>query len=191
MDLDRPHAGVPEAAMDEDFPIDGPLWQFALAFYGREGVANACLKLQDLVGVDVNVLIFSIYAARHHRCFLGSVQLAQADAAIQPWRSDVVVSLRAVRVRLRTGPSPAPNSSTEALRSQIKAAELLAEKIELAALFKWLKAQLLFPSSSIDLTQVIRTAVDFFIARKAVDMAMHGAEIDAAIKALVMAAELN
>ncbi len=177
--------------MDDDFSIDGPLWQFALTFYGREGVANACLKLQELVGVDVNVLIFSIYAATHHHCLLGPVQLAQADAVIQPWRSDVVVALRRVRVRLRTGPLPAPNSNTEALRSQIKAAELLAERIELAVLSKWLEAETPSTISLIDPADVLRTAVDFFISREAADASMHAAEIDSAIKVLALAARLK
>lgn len=177
--------------MDEELPIDGPLWQFALTFYGRDGVANACLKLQELVGADVNVLIFSIYAARHHHCLLGPVQLAQADAIVEPWRSDVVVALRRLRIRLRTGPSPAPNSNTEILRSQIKAAELLAERIELAVLSKWLDVEAPPTTSSIDLTYALRTAVDFFVSQRAADTSMHSAEIDSAIKVLVLAADLK
>jgi uncharacterized protein (TIGR02444 family) len=191
MNLNELCGDVPEAVMDDELPIDGPLWQFALTFYGRAGVANACLKLQELAGADVNVLIFSIYAAIHHRCQLGPVQFAQADAAVQPWRSDVVVALRRVRIRLRTGPSPAPNSSTETLRSQIKAAELLAERIELAVLAKWLEAEALSTTSSIELTHVLRTAIDFFISREAVDLSIRGAEIDSAIKVLAFAADLK
>lgn len=191
MDLNELRAGLLEAAMEEEFLIDGPLWQFALTFYGREGVANACLKLQELADADVNILIFSIYAATHHHCLLGPVQLAQADAVVQPWRSDVVAALRRLRVRLRTGPSPAPNSNTEVLRSQIKAAELLAERIELAVLAKWLDMEAPSTTSSIDLAHVLRTAVDFFISRGAADMSMHGAEIDSAIKVLALAADLK
>ncbi|HEY0220176.1 MAG TPA: TIGR02444 family protein [Afipia sp.] len=191
VDLNEFHAGIPEAAMDEEFPINGPLWQFALAFYGREGVPNACLKLQALVGVDVNILIFFIYAAIHRHYLLAPVQLAQADAAIQSWRSDVVVALRRIRIRLRTGPLPAPNFDTEVLRSQIKAAELFAERIELAILSKWLDAELRSTTSPIDLAHGLRTAVDFFISRGATDMSMHDAEIDSAIKALALAADLK
>lgn len=177
--------------MDENFPIDGPLWQFSLAFYGREGVANACLTLQKLVGADINVLIFSVYAATHHHCLLGPAQLAHADAVVQPWRSDVVVALRRVRVRLRTGPSPAPNFSTEMLRSQIKAAELLAEKIELAVLSKWLEVTAPSTTSAVDPAHALRAAVDFFALRQAVDMSLHDAEIDSALEALILAAKLK
>src|SRR5262249_36532135 len=42
--------------------------------------------------------------------------------------------LRALRRRMRTGPDPAPSAASESLRRQIKAAEIGAEQIELAAL---------------------------------------------------------
>lgn len=177
--------------MEEELSIDGPLWQFALAFYGREGVADACLKLQELVGADVNILIFSIYAATCHRYLLGPAQFERVDSLVQPWRSEVVVALRRIRVRLRTGPLPAPNFGTETLRSQIKTAEILAERIELAMLSQWLEAEVPLTTSSIDLAQILKTAIDFFISRGAADMSMQGAEIDSAIKILVLAADQN
>lgn len=177
-------------AMDEDFSIDGPLWQFALAFYGREGVAAACLKLQELAGADVNILIFSIYAAAQRRCVLEAAHFAKIDAVMRPWRSDVVVALRRVRVRLRTGPSPAPSPKTEVLRDQIKAAELHAERIELAVLSRWLESEKIATSSSIDLARVLRTAVDFFTSPET-DTSLHDSEIEAAIGALVFAADVK
>jgi uncharacterized protein (TIGR02444 family) len=173
--------------MDEDFSIDGPLWQFALAFYGREGVATACLKLQELAGADVNILIFSIYAATHRHCLLETADLSKVDAIVRPWRSDVVMALRRIRIRLRTGPSPAPNPETEVLRNQIKAAELHAERIELAVLSQWLESEKLATNPSIDLAYALRTAVDFFASRE-IDASMHDAEIKAAIRVLVLAA---
>ncbi len=33
-----------------------PFWNFSLEVYGGEGVARACLELQDRRGVDVNLL---------------------------------------------------------------------------------------------------------------------------------------
>lgn len=176
--------------MDDDFPIDGPVWEFALAFYRREGVAAACLKLQEVTGADVNILILSLYAAIQHHCLLETAHLAKVDAIVRPWRSDVVVALRSIRVRLRTGPSPAPNSRTEALRNQIKAAELQAECIELAMLSRWFESEKPAMASSIDIAHVLRTAVDFFASSK-VDASRPDAEIEAAIAVLVLAADLK
>ena len=33
--------------------LDGPHWTFALRLYGQTGAAEACVLLQDRLGVDV------------------------------------------------------------------------------------------------------------------------------------------
>ena len=43
---------------------DVPFWSFSTEFYGRTGVAPACLVLQDRFGCDVNLLLFALWAAR-------------------------------------------------------------------------------------------------------------------------------
>jgi uncharacterized protein (TIGR02444 family) len=41
--------------------MDGPHWRFSLAVYGRAGVPPACLKLQDNLGLDVNMLLLALF----------------------------------------------------------------------------------------------------------------------------------
>lgn len=118
--------------------LDGPHWTFALRLYGRPGVAEACLLLQDRLGVDVNVLLLSAYAAAERGIALDARDLHDMDGLVAPWRSDVVAALRQLRRRLKSGPAPAPREATESLRTQIKSAELHAEQIEQAALAGWL-----------------------------------------------------
>lgn len=120
---------------------DGPLWRFALAFYARPGVAESCLALQAELGLDVNLLLLALYAHRERGVALGPTALTAADAAVAPWHREIVRTLRAVRTRLKAGPAPAPSPLTEELRAGVKAAELKAEQIELAALGAWLDAQ--------------------------------------------------
>ena len=102
------------------------LWSFSLAVYAAPGVADACLTAQDEAGADVNLLLWAAWlAAQGHD--LTAAELAEAVAATQPWRDDVVRPLRALRRRLKSGPAPAPCPATESLRAQVKAAELEAE----------------------------------------------------------------
>lgn len=115
---------------------EGELWRFAVGLYGRPGVAPACLLLQDRLGVDVSVLLFSLFAL-HQGCPLGPEDIADADAAVRDWRADVVVPLRRVRTRLKSGPQPAPSPETDRLRQGVKGLELQAEQIELAMLANW------------------------------------------------------
>ena len=109
------------------------LWDFALRLYKAPGVADACLDLQERNGVDVPVLLFAAWLIQ------GSIALSPAKTQhiielVREWRDEVVAPLRTVRKRLKTGPRPAPDNQSEVLRDAVKAAELSAERIELAVL---------------------------------------------------------
>src|SRR5437764_2088468 len=121
--------------------LDNELWRFVGSFYAREGVSPACLALQDRLGVDVNILLFAIFAQVKRGFLLDTDDLASVDNLIRGWRSEIVQVLRRVRTRLKAGPAPAPSRATETLRNRIKAAELEAEQFELAVLANWLEQQ--------------------------------------------------
>jgi uncharacterized protein (TIGR02444 family) len=120
--------------------LEGAQWLFALGFYARPGVADALLQLQDRLGADVCLVLFALYAARELGTVLDAPELEHLDAAVAAWRAEVVLPLRAVRRRMRSGPEPAPSAASEPLRGQIKAAEICAEQIELAVLARCLPA---------------------------------------------------
>ncbi len=110
--------------------LEAESWAFALEVYARPRVADACLRLQAEAGVDVILLLFAAFAAVRHRVLLEPSDLMEMDRICSPWREQVVHPLRAFRVGLKSGPSPAPSQATERLRSKIKASELQAERIE-------------------------------------------------------------
>jgi uncharacterized protein (TIGR02444 family) len=124
-----------------DIELNNALWRFVLSFYGRDKIAAACLTLQDRLAVDVNVLLFAIFAHAEGRIALNEDDIATLDALIREWRTEVIQPLRRVRSRMKSGPGPAPSAVTERLRSRIKGAELEAEQIELAVLHNWLERQ--------------------------------------------------
>ncbi|WP_192499030.1 TIGR02444 family protein [Skermanella pratensis] len=110
------------------------LWRFALALYGRPGVSEHCLMLQDRHGCDVTVLLFAAWAGAARGIALSAQDLAAARAAVEAWHGEVVRPLRAVRRRLKQGPPPAPTGRTGELRARIQAIEIEAERIELEEL---------------------------------------------------------
>jgi uncharacterized protein (TIGR02444 family) len=110
--------------------LEAESWAFALALYARPGVAEACLTLQNEAGVDVMLLLATAFAAVKHRLLLTADEIRALDEACRLWREQIVWRLRAIRIELKTGPQPAPNSATEQFRSQVKALELTAEKLE-------------------------------------------------------------
>jgi uncharacterized protein (TIGR02444 family) len=116
-----------------DSPLEAELWSFAVALYGRPGVSESCLELQDVLGVDVVVLLTGLFAVTKGFSF-DEDAIASADALVRSWREDVVVPLRTVRRYLKTRPLTGLAEATERLRQDIKRAELEAERTEFAAL---------------------------------------------------------
>jgi len=114
--------------------VENPFWSFSCAVYAREGVADACLRLQDRFGLDVNILLFCCWAAREGAGALDAVALDRVVAQTAAWRDDVVRPLRAVRRTLKGGVSPMSPVPSEQLREAVKRLELEAERIQQAAL---------------------------------------------------------
>jgi uncharacterized protein (TIGR02444 family) len=94
-------------------------WDFSVGLYGRPGVEDACLTLQDGFGADVNVVLFCLW-----RGPLSGDALDEALAAARPVQEGWAAPLRRLRRALSR------DSEEAALRRAVKAAELEAERLE-------------------------------------------------------------
>ncbi|EWY38195.1 hypothetical protein N825_14910 [Skermanella stibiiresistens SB22] len=121
-------------ATDTGSGAEDGLWRFALDLYGRPGVGEACLSLQDRHGCDVTILLFAAWAGAERGVTLDEADLDTARSAVGAWHDEVVRPLRAIRRRLKQGPPPAPNERTGALRARLQAVEIESERIELEVL---------------------------------------------------------
>lgn len=106
-------------------PDDEALWRFSTAFYDRADVAEALIKLQDRAGFDVNLILFALWFGLSGRNRFTAAELAAADRAAGPIRSDLVEPLRALRRSLRSN----PDADIQRLREEIKRLEFAAERI--------------------------------------------------------------
>jgi uncharacterized protein (TIGR02444 family) len=109
-----------------------PFWEYSLRVYGKAGVPQACLVLQETCGVDVNVALFLLWHAAEGRA-LSAEDLARVDALVADWRRDVVVKLRDVRQALK--PLEA-SPDVAALRRQVKQVELESERLQQEMLYR-------------------------------------------------------
>ncbi len=114
--------------------VASPFWRFSLRIYGAQGVPAACLTLQDGSGVDVNVLLFGLFAASQGRQ-LGPRDMSAIIAAIEPWRLQAVVPLRGVRRFLKETPQGFEQQDIPALRQRVKMLELEAERLQQEVLY--------------------------------------------------------
>ncbi len=109
------------------------LWDWARQAYGRPGVEAACLALQDEHGQCVSLLLWALWAGRDGYG-PSSDAMGRAVTLATAWDRAVIGPLRAAR---RGAKAPVPGLDDEgrqALRDRIKADELRAERLLLAAL---------------------------------------------------------
>jgi uncharacterized protein (TIGR02444 family) len=112
---------------------DSAFWRFSLRFYALENVAPACIELQDKAGVDVNLMLFLLFLADDKRV-VTAADVARLDSKISSWRTEVVMPLRDLRRKLKTGVGEIAPERSEAFRNLIKRVELESERLEQARL---------------------------------------------------------
>ncbi|WP_181179249.1 TIGR02444 family protein [Mesorhizobium sp. B2-7-1] len=123
---------------EQSSPADAA-WAFLVDFYGRVGVSEACLVLQDEAGLDVVEMLMLVYADIALGKSLSNGEIAAMRAGMSSWRQDVVLPLRALRRTLKPAREDIADNAKEQLRAQIKKAELTAERLQVDFLARWLE----------------------------------------------------
>ena len=113
--------------------LEGPHWTFVLDFYGRPGVAQACLALQDRFGVDVIMLLFALFVFQRDGVAVGESEIKRLDGIVSSWRKEVVVPLREVRRSIKRAAGPESQISGPLLK-QVAEAAIASEQVSLALL---------------------------------------------------------
>lgn len=101
-----------------------PFWNWSLDNYGRPGVEEILLDLQDRHGLDVNLLLFACWTGATGRGRLTGGDWKRLIDGTADWRANIVESLRAVRRHLKGRDDM---SGAAAMREKVKALELEAE----------------------------------------------------------------
>lgn len=123
------------------------LWNWSLDVYGRPGVPEACLDLQDIHGQSTVLLLWAAWANPDPETLANGLQV------VVGWEETVVWPLRKVRRNLKIARPPFADTGREALREAVKAAELEAERLLLEAL-----ESLAGPAASGDVTGALTRA---------------------------------
>lgn len=103
------------------------LWDYAVARYGRSGVAESCLRLQDNAGADINMLLTAAWLAEQGRRWQRA-EVRGLIALCAGWREHCILPLRAVRRYLKE------QSETPSLYMQVQTLELETEMHQLQRL---------------------------------------------------------
>ncbi|MFT3813431.1 MAG: TIGR02444 family protein [Acidovorax sp.] len=110
-------------------------WKGITALYADPAVAQELIRRQDVEGLDVVLHLFAQWCAAQGRP-LNDAALADAAATVADWRAQVIAPLRGLRRSMKT--LAAAPALRDAVRSQVQAAELAAERAQVAMLCAWL-----------------------------------------------------
>jgi uncharacterized protein (TIGR02444 family) len=69
--------------------------------YAQDGVQNACLALQDIGSVDINVLLVSLYLTIESSAAPNPGDISGMDDCVASSRREIIHPLRGIRRSLR------------------------------------------------------------------------------------------
>jgi uncharacterized protein (TIGR02444 family) len=110
----------------KNFPSH-PFWDYSLRLYGRPGVEEACLVLQDEFDLDVNIVLFCLWAGTAGPGQLTAAELSECIARGGLWQREVVQRLRYIRRTLKQDALGATPELITVFRPRAQSLELAAE----------------------------------------------------------------
>jgi uncharacterized protein (TIGR02444 family) len=105
------------------------LWDWTLRAYGQAGAPEACLVLQDTYSQNTSLLLWAVWAEA-----ADSALLANAADVARRWEALALAPIREVRRALKPAFDGVDDSEREALREDVKAVELRAERVLMESL---------------------------------------------------------
>lgn len=124
--LSLPHLPV---SQEKKFPPH-PFWDYSLQLYGRPGVEEACLVLQDEFDLDVNIVLFCLWAGAEGPGQLTAAEIAECIARGGRWQREVVQRLRFIRRTLKQDEFGATPELVDIFRPRAQQLELAAEHVQ-------------------------------------------------------------
>jgi len=107
-----------------------PFWNYSLQLYAQPGVQDACLKLQDEHGLDVNLVLFCIWCGLDGPGQLTAAELNEAITRGGSWQAEVVERIRYIRRTLKQNTLGADQQLVDYFRPRVQALELDGEHVE-------------------------------------------------------------
>jgi len=115
--------------MSDSLP-NHPFWNYSLRLYAQPGVSDACLRLQDEHGLDVNLVLFCIWSGLAGPGKITPDELGAAIARAGSWQKNVVEPIRKIRRTLKQDSLGADKELVKYFRPRAQALELDGEHVE-------------------------------------------------------------
>lgn len=103
-------------------------WDYSVDYYGRDGVSNSLLSLQNRHDLDVNLVLLALWTGAEMGILLKKEHFAILDAKACEWRDNIIKPLRSSRQALKSFKSMNIGLADD-IYQKIKSAELDAEHV--------------------------------------------------------------
>ncbi|MAR79529.1 MAG: TIGR02444 family protein [Rhodospirillaceae bacterium] len=100
--------------------------KFSVEIYSNNKIENYCLDLQSKFDVDVNILLFAIWAAKEKNIIISLSDFENLHSATTDWQLKIVKKIRSMRMNLKK----INNQEFNEVYNELKKLEILAEFIE-------------------------------------------------------------
>ena len=154
------------AKPDQQDILADDFWRYSVRLYGRPGVGENCLRLQDEAGVDVNVMLFCYWMGFRAARSLSTEDVRGLLEATGDWREGAVKPIRCLRRKLKALTADTPGSGF--VYDAIKRCELAAERVKQRLLVGAAGAMELMNSQSSDAAQVALANIGTYFAAQGV-----------------------
>ena len=103
---------------------DAQFWQFSLSWYARPGVSQACIELQDKLGLNVNLMLLLCWCEQQN-LQLSAEQIERLGLSLKVWSEKYTQPLRQLRRQIAL-----EDHADESVKHAIFDAEMALEKSE-------------------------------------------------------------
>lgn len=104
-------------------------WDWSLSAYKTKGVANTLLQLQDDHGLNINLLLWCVWAGKFY-CELEDAAVLRITSDTAQWHEKITKPLRQTRQDIKILTIGIPPPEQDSLRRRIKTLELESERLE-------------------------------------------------------------
>lgn len=108
------------------------LWDYSLDTYAKNGVSRACLALQDYFDLDVNMVLYTLWAGKQGY-ELTAEDIATIADVPHHWQVNTVIPIRTARQQIKQQIQTLPTNTAgemQTLYAELKKQELTAEQME-------------------------------------------------------------
>lgn len=178
----RSEMSAPARDNEPDVPADD-FWRYSARLYGKPGISEKCLRLQDDAGIDINLMLFCCWIGFRAGKTLHTEEIRALLEVTRDWREGAIKPIRRLRRELKG--LTARTEGSGFVYDAIKHCELDAEKVKQRLLIRAAGTIEIIGAEPIDAAETALANIERYFALQGVE---EGDWAGVAVAAIIAAA---